>query len=204
MFEAAVVGTSAGGFNALQSLIPAFPATFPLSIAIVQHLDAHADTYLAEHLQRLSAMRVKEAEDKECLSPGTAYLAPAGYHLLIEPDRSFSLSVDDKVNFSRPSIDLLFESAAEAYGQALIGVVLTGANADGARGLRAVKRQGGLAIVQNPATADAPYMPAAALASVSPDYLENLEQIGALLLQLVHRTEKRTHLSDKSDAETKG
>ncbi len=184
MFEAAVVGTSAGGFRALETIIPSLPATFPLSIAIVQHLDPQADTYLAEHLQRFSAMRVKEAEDKESLSPGTAYLAPPGYHLLIEPDKSFSLSVDDKVNFSRPSIDLLFESAADAYGEALIGIVLTGANADGARGLKAIKRRGGLAIVQNPMTADASYMPAAAVASASPDYLENLAQIAPLLLQL--------------------
>lgn len=184
MFEAAVVGTSAGGFRALQTIIPALPAAFPLSIAIVQHLDAHADSYLAEHLQRLSAMRVKEAEDKESLAPGTAYLAPAGYHLLIEPDKSFSLSVDDKVRFSRPSIDLLFESAADAYGQSLIGVLLTGANADGARGLEAIKRHGGLVIVQNPMTADAPYMPRAGLATVAPDYLENLEDIGPLLLRL--------------------
>jgi two-component system chemotaxis response regulator CheB len=184
MFEAAVVGTSAGGFKALQTLIPAFPAAFPLSIAIVQHLDARADTYLAEYLQRLSAMKVKEAEDKESLSLGTVYLAPPGYHLLIEPDKSFSLSVDEKVNFSRPSIDLLFESAADAYGEALIGVVLTGANADGARGLKAVKRRGGLAVVQNPMTAEARYMPAAALASASPDYVKNLTEIGPLLLQL--------------------
>lgn len=185
MFEAVVMGVSAGGLHALQTILPALPAHFPLPIAIVQHLDARADTFLAEILNRNCAITVKEADDKEMLRPGTAYLAPPGYHLLIEPDKSFSLSVDEKVNYSRPSIDLLFESAADVFGSALIGVVLTGANADGANGLKAVKTCGGVAIVQNPVTANVSYMPQAALeATVTVDYIANLERIAPLLVQL--------------------
>jgi two-component system chemotaxis response regulator CheB len=184
MYEAAVVGVSAGGMHALKTILPALPADFPLPIAIVQHLAADAETFMAEHLNRLSVIRVKEADDKESLSPGTAYLAPAGYHLLIEPDKSFSLSVDEKVNFSRPSIDLLFESAAETFGRALIGVVLTGANADGARGLKAIKQRGGIAIVQNPQTAESPYMPRSALAATAADRVLDLEHIASVLQAL--------------------
>jgi two-component system, chemotaxis family, protein-glutamate methylesterase/glutaminase len=184
MFEAAVIGVSAGGMHALKTILPELPATFPVPIAIVQHLNAGSDSYLVEYLNNLSAITIKEAEDKEKLCPGTAYLAPAGYHLLVEPDGSFSLSVDEKVNFSRPSIDLLFESAAEAFGQALIGIVLTGANADGALGLRAIKQHGGLVIVQNPETAEAPYMPRAALKAAPVDHIENLEDIASLLQRL--------------------
>jgi two-component system, chemotaxis family, protein-glutamate methylesterase/glutaminase len=184
MFEAAVIGVSAGGLRALKTILPELPASFPLPIAIVQHLDAQADAYLAGFLDRISAIAVKEAEDKEPMLPGTAYLAPAGYHLLIEPDRSFSLSVDDKVNFSRPSVDLLFESAADALGEALIGIVLTGANSDGAHGLKAIKDRGGFAIVQDPQTADAPYMPRAALAATPVDRVVQLERIAPLLTQL--------------------
>lgn len=184
MFEAAVLGVSAGGMHALKTILSALPATFSLGIAIVHHSSPTSDGYLAEHLNCCSMIKVKEAEDKEALSRGTAYLAPADYHLLIEPDKSFSLSVDDKVNFSRPSIDLLFESAAEAFGEALIAVVLTGANADGAQGLKAVKRHGGLAVVQNPATAEASRMPQAAIDATSVDHIVDLERIALLLRRL--------------------
>lgn len=178
------MGVSAGGMQALKRILPALPASFRLPIAIVQHLNAQSDSYLAEHLDELSAITVKEAEDKEILEPGTAYLAPAGYHLLIEPDKSFSLSVEEKVNFSRPSIDLLFESAADALGKSLIGVVLTGANSDGARGLKAIKACGGLAIIQNPMTAEVRYMPQAAFDATPVDYIEDLAGIAPLLTKL--------------------
>lgn len=179
-----MVGVSAGGLHALQAIIPALPANFPVPIAVVHHVGAQGDAYLCEHLSRLSAITVKEAEEKEILAPATAYLAPAGYHLLIEPDRSFSLSVDEKVNFSRPAIDILFESAAEAFGRGLIGIVLTGANADGALGLRAIKRHGGLTIVQNPETAEVAFMPRAAIEAARVDYIANLDGIAALLVRL--------------------
>jgi two-component system chemotaxis response regulator CheB len=203
MFEAVVMGVSAGGMYALKTILPALPATFPLPVAIVQHLGPQSDAYLAEHLDSLSAMTVKEAEDKETLRPHTAYLAPAGYHLLIEPDRSFSLSVDDKVNFSRPSIDLLFESAADTFGPGLIGVVLTGANADGAHGLKAVRQKGGLAIVQDPKTAEASYMPRAALEATPADHVVDLEHIAPLLMRLSIIAKSGLPVFAKNDAQTK-
>lgn len=187
MLEAVVVGSSAGGMHALKVLLSALPESFPVPIAIVQHIDERSDTYLAECLSRCSAIRVKEAEDKETLARGTAYLAPAGYHLLIEPDGSFSLSVDEKVNYCRPSIDLLFESAADAFGRGLLGVILTGANSDGALGAKRILERGGLTIVQDPRTAESPFMPKAAIAAASVDYVTDLEQIAPLMIKLTAR-----------------
>lgn len=179
-----VIGVSAGGIEALKAILASLPASFPLPIAIVQHRDERSDGFLAEYLDRLSAMAVSEAEDKEPLRPGHAYLAPAGYHLLIESDRSFSLSVDQRVNCSCPSIDVLFESAADVFAESLIGMVLTGANADGARGLKAIKARGGLTVVQNPQTAQAAAMPRAALEATAVDYLVDLQEIAPLLIHI--------------------
>lgn len=187
MHKAVVIGGSAGGIQALKTLLSALPVSFSASIAIVQHIEEHSDAYLSECLNSISTILVKEAEDKEPMHPGTAYLAPAGYHLLIEPDESFSLSVDEKVNYCRPAIDPLFESAADAFKERLIGVVLTGANADGAKGLKFIKECGGTAIVQNPETAESPYMPQAALDTTAVDYIVPLEQIVPLLVRLTER-----------------
>ena len=184
MYEAVAIGTSAGGMQALRTLLSAIPATFPMPIAIVQHIEPRSDAYLAEYLNQQSALTVKEAGDKEKLEPGTVYLAPADYHLLIEPDKSFSLSIDEKVNYCRPAIDPLFESAADAYGPTLIGIVLTGANADGAKGLKAIKDRGGRTIVQNPKTAESPSMPQAAIQAAAVDHVFDLEGIGSLLVRL--------------------
>ncbi len=183
-YEAIVLGASAGGLQALKTVLSSLPASFPLPIAVVQHIAERSENFMAELLNRASRIAVKEAEDKEPLSPGTAYLAPPGYHLLMEPDRSFSLSVDERVNHACPSIDVLFESAAEVFGEALIGIILTGANADGAHGLKTIKHYGGLAIVQNPESAEHPVMPKAALAATVADYIVNLERLAPLLLQL--------------------
>lgn len=183
-YEAIVIGASAGGLQALKTLLTAFPASFPFPIAIVQHIADRSESVMAELLDRASRIAVNEAEDKELLRPGTAYLAPPGYHLLIEPDRSVSLSVDERVNYACPSIDVLFESAAEVFGKALIGIILTGANADGAHGLKTIKEHGGLAIVQNPENSESPAMPRAALAATEVDYIVNLEQLAPLLLRL--------------------
>ena len=144
-------------------------------------MEPQSDTFLSEYLNQVSAISVKEAEDKETLQPGTAYLAPAGYHLLIEPNRSFSLSVDEKVNYSRTAIDPLFESAADVFGAKLIGILLTGANHDGAQGLKIIKQRGGMTIVQNPKTAESPSMPKAALNATQVDHVLDLEQILPLL-----------------------
>jgi two-component system chemotaxis response regulator CheB len=190
MYEAVVMGVSAGGVDALKTVLPALPEDFPLPIAIVQHRDAHSDGYIAEYLNRISALTVKEAEDKEPLRPGYVYLAPGGYHLLIEPDGSFSLSVDPRVNYSCPSVDVLFESAADVYGARVIGVVMTGANEDGAKGLKAIKARGGLALVQEPSTAQVSTMPKAALAATAVDYVVALPALAPLLLELAQPRRK--------------
>ena len=135
-FEAMVIGVSAGGLAALGKILPELSEDFPLAVLIVQHMRRDADGFLWRHLDTLSRLTVKEAEDKEAIQPKTVYIAPPDYHLLVEPDRTLSLSADERVNFSRPSIDVLFETAAEVYQQRLIGVILTGANNDGTRGLQ--------------------------------------------------------------------
>ena len=188
-YQAVMIGVSAGGLEALKVILPALPASFPFPIAVVQHRDECSDCFLAEYLNRMSAVTVSEAEDKEPLCAGHAYMAPAGYHLLIESDRSFSLSVDPRVNHSCPSIDVLFESAADAFGESLIGIVLTGANADGAKGLKAIKARGGLAIVQDPNTAQATAMPRAALDATPVDYLVDLRQVAPLLMRIATQRE---------------
>lgn len=180
-----VIGGSAGATTALTELLPVFPADYPLPLVIVQHLHPLQDGYFVERFGRYCKLAVKEAEDKERLAPGFVYFAPVNYHLLIEEDRVFALSIDDRVNFARPSIDVLFESAADAYRAALIGVILTGANQDGAQGLRAIKDRGGLTIVQDPDTAESAYMPRAALEATPVDFILPLPDIGRLLVDIL-------------------
>ena len=180
-YDAIVIGSSAGGFAALAEVLPRLPAALPQTVVVVQHLHPDCGEYLVEFLGQRCALPVKEAEDKEPILPGVIYLAAARYHLLIERDRTFALSADDKVHYARPSIDVLFESAAAAYGSKLIGVVLTGANADGAAGLAAIKSRGGLAVVQDPTTAEVSFMPHAALAATTVDHVLDLNAIGRLL-----------------------
>jgi two-component system, chemotaxis family, protein-glutamate methylesterase/glutaminase len=163
--EAVVIGASVGALEALSNLLPGLPADYRLPILIVVHLPPDKISLLAELLRARCAIRVREAEDKEPIEPGVAYFAPPDYHLLVEQDKRLSLSNDEPVLFSRPSIDVLFESAADAYGDGLIGVVLTGANSDGANGLRAVVEAGGVAVVQKPGSAHAAAMPQAAIAA---------------------------------------
>jgi len=183
--EAVFIGVSAGGMDALRRVLAPLPADFPAPVVVVQHLHASQGDFLAEYLGRLCALRVKEADDKDSLSPGVVYLAPPNYHLLVESDRSLSLSTDDKVNHSRPSIDVLFESAAAAYGPGAVAVVLTGASRDGAEGLRLIREQGGAAIVQDPATAEHAFMPQAALDCAGADHVLGLGDIGPKLVRLV-------------------
>ncbi len=161
-FEIVVVGASTGGLKALQVLLSGLPAEFSLPMVIVQHRGKDLETGLCEFLARSSRLPVTEPEDKETIMPGRAYLAPRDYHLLIE-NRSFALSTDAPVSFARPSIDVLFESAADEYQNRAIGVILTGANHDGARGLAAIKAQGGLTLVEDPNTAACREMPDAAI-----------------------------------------
>ena len=183
-YEAIVIGVSAGGMNALGTILSDLPVDFALPIIIVQHMDPDSRDYLPEHLDQKCNISVKEAEEKEKVTKGVAYIAPPNYHLLLEEDRTFSLSVDEWVNYSRPSIDVTFESAADVYGRRLVGVVLTGANADGSAGLKKIKKAGGLAIVQDPATAHVDIMPKAAIAALKVDHVLPLEEIPELFKKL--------------------
>ena len=160
-----VLGTSWGGLNAVRVILGGLPTGIGLPIVIVQHRHRDSDGLLAELLQDVTAMPVAEVEDKDRVEPGRVFIAPPNYHLLID-DGHFALSTEEAVRFSRPSIDVTFTSAADEYGAGTIGVVLTGANDDGARGLRRIVDRGGLAIVEEPATAEIATMPAAALRAV--------------------------------------
>jgi len=185
--EAIVIGASAGALEALSVIIPSLPADFGLPVMVVVHVPADKKSILAELFQAKCNIQVREAEDKEPVRGGTAYFAPADYHLLVEADKSLSLSNDEPVLYSRPSVDVLFESAADAYGPGLIGIVLTGANQDGAKGLNAVMRAGGRAIVQSPEAAYAAAMPEAAIAECPGARVLSLDEI-AVYLQGVQDT----------------
>ena len=179
-----MIGASIGGVAALGAILPALPAGFRPAMAIVLHLPAEHDSLLAELFSGPCRLPVVEALDKMPIEPGHVYFAPPGYHLLIEQDEHFALSVDDPVNFSRPSIDVLFESAAVAIGPAVLGVVLTGSNADGADGLAAIRRAGGLAWVQLPETAQAAPMPLAAIERAGADRILSLDAIALGMAEL--------------------
>ncbi len=180
-FKAVVMGASAGGIDALSILLAYLPKTYSCPVVIVLHMHHEQGGGLVEYFDHKCALSLHEACDKESVKSGCVYLAPPNYHLLVEPDRIFSLSVDEKVHYSRPSIDVLFESAAHVWGRDLAGIVLTGANADGAYGLQVIKEYGGLAVVQDPATSEHPLMPQATLDAGEVDYILSLEQIGELL-----------------------
>lgn len=163
--QAIVIGGSAGSLEALSAILPALPADLPVPMFAVVHLPADKPSVLVELLQNKSTLAIREARDKEPVEPGTVYFAPPDYHLLVEAGHYLSLSCDEPRMFSRPSIDVLFESAADVYGPHLLGVVLSGANSDGAHGLRAIVAEGGRAVVQAPFGAYAAAMPEAALAA---------------------------------------
>jgi len=182
--KAIVIGASAGGFTALRTLLPMLPADFSIPILIVQHLSPSSDSYMPVFLNKISDIRVKEADEKEQIIPGTAYMAPPNYHLLVEEDKSLSLSNESKVNYSRPSIDILFETASFAYDKELIGIVLTGANNDGAQGLLQIKKAGGYCICQLPDEAETEAMPIAAIELAKPQKILSIENIGNLLLEI--------------------
>ncbi|MCQ4322408.1 chemotaxis protein CheB [Stutzerimonas stutzeri] len=182
--DAVVIGASAGGLAALSALLTGLPRTYRLPLLMVQHVPATGPTQLVEIFQRKTDLAVKEAGDKESVCGGTLYFAAPGYHLLVEADMSLSLSQDDALHFSRPSIDVLFESAADAWGERVAGILLTGANEDGAAGLEAIKRAGGITIVQDPGEAEVRTMPLAALQRFAPDYILPLCGIHRLLREL--------------------
>jgi two-component system chemotaxis response regulator CheB len=186
-YELIVVGSSWGGLHALGRLLTDLPPEFEPAVVIAQHRHPDSPHGTLQHLlQRETARPVVEAEDKLPIAPRNVYVAPPDYHLLVERG-SFALSVDDRVSFARPSIDVLFESAADAYGDRLIGVILTGANEDGARGLARIKEVGGVALIQDPAAATKRTMPDAAIAATVADAILPLEEIGAYVHQLCVR-----------------
>lgn len=165
------------------AILPALPKGYALSVLIVQHLHPSDEGSFANHLARRTQLPVNEAHDKERIERGRIYAAPANYHMLVERDGTISLSVDEKVNWSRPSIDVLFDSAARVWGEALIAVLLSGANADGAEGMRVVKAAGGLTIAQDPATAESPVMPRAAIETGTADEVLAPEAIAKRLVE---------------------
>jgi len=181
-FEAVVIGCSAGGLKALAAVLAALPPDFQLPIVVVQHRANDEKGLLEDLLGQKCRMKVKQADEKESVIGGVIYFAPPDYHLLIEKDKTFSLSYDARVNFSRPSIDVLFESAAKVYHQKLLGIILTGANSDGAAGMVAISEYGGFNIAQGPPLAAFPAMPQAAIDTGSVHATMNLPEIFDFLL----------------------
>jgi two-component system, chemotaxis family, protein-glutamate methylesterase/glutaminase len=183
-YKAIVIGVSAGGMAALGKILPRLPADYHLPLIIVQHISPDADNYMISHFDSNTAIKVKEADEKEEIKPGVAYFAPPNYHLLIETDFTFSLSVEERVNFSRPSIDVLFESAIDAWCSGLIGIILTGASSDGSKGLKMIRECGGLTIVQDPQEAEVSVMPEAAIKLTKVDKILKLDAIAGFLVSL--------------------
>ena len=182
-YSIVVVGTSWGGLNALRELVGKLPTDFRLPIVLIQHRHRQSDHLLSTFLQERTRLAVAEVEDKMPIEPGTVFVAPADYHLLV--DRGvFALSTDAPVRYSRPSIDVTFYSVADSYGAASVGVILTGANSDGSRGLRRIFDRGGLAFVQDPLTAESPTMPSAAIRCVPGARVQPIGEIATALIAL--------------------
>ena len=177
-----VIGASVGAIEALSDILPKLPANYPLPVFVVVHLARDRNSGLVDLFASRCKITVKEAEDKEPIKSGVVYFAPPDYHLLVEADFSLSLSNDEPVIYSRPAIDVLFDSAADAFGERLVGVVLTGASRDGAAGLRSVRLAGGICLVQEPDTAVGSAMPLAALALSPGARSLRLEKIAAILM----------------------
>jgi two-component system chemotaxis response regulator CheB len=182
--DAVVIGASAGGIEALTVLLPALSPDSRAPVFIVLHLPRNRPSVLVEIFARKCSVPVREAEDKDTVAPGTVYFAPADYHLLVDRGPQISLSADDPVHHSRPSIDVLFESAAEVYGDRLLGIILSGANQDGASGLAAIHDAGGITVVQCPKTARAPHMVLSALKLRPADWVLPLDEIAEMLRTL--------------------
>ena len=191
-FEIVVIGASVGGLSALQLLLPELSPEFPLPVVIVQHRRKETHDGLCEYLRKRSPLPLREPDDKEKIEPNHIYLAPSDYHLLIE-ESIFTLSTESPVAYARPSIDVLFESAADVYHERMIGVVLTGASRDGARGLSRIKSLGGMAIVQDPQSAQSRIMPQAAIDATAVDHILPLEEIAPFLNGICHPTSRLLH-----------
>lgn len=182
--EIVAIGASLGGMNALPFVLQDLPKNFSAPIVVVLHRGKDSDDIITAMMQRFTHMKVVEAQDKQPIHSGMVYIAPGDYHLMVE-DGHLALSLDEPVNNSRPSIDVFFESVAEEFQENCIGVILTGANTDGAAGLAEIKRQGGITVVQDPASAESQTMPKAAITATKVDYIVPLEEIGKLIGTLV-------------------
>jgi two-component system chemotaxis response regulator CheB len=182
--EAIVIGASAGGVDALGLILPSLPAKIRPAVLIVLHLPRERPSLLVEIYEKRCALPIRDADDREPIEPGTNYFAPQDYHMLVERNRQIALSTEEPVHFSRPSVDVLFESAADAFGSRLLGVILTGANEDGAAGLHAIHRAGGVTVVQQPDSAKVPLMVVSALQRNPADFVLSLPQIAQLLIGL--------------------
>jgi two-component system, chemotaxis family, protein-glutamate methylesterase/glutaminase len=186
-YKAVVIGTSAGGFHALSHLFKALPKDYHLPIIVVQHRSKDKTDLLEMVLQTKCEITIKQADEKEKIQPGVVYIAPANYHLLIERDHTFSLSSDELVKFSRPSIDVLFESAAAVYRGALVAIILTGASNDGAEGIRTVRTVGGYTIAQKPEEALYGFMPSSSIATKDIMKVWTLDEIQHFLLEITNK-----------------
>jgi two-component system chemotaxis response regulator CheB len=183
-FEAVVIGGSAGGVDALVTLLPALPASYALPVICILHMPGDRESRLAELFAERLPLPVREAADKEEILPGTVYFAGPRYHLSVEHDRTFSLSCEPPVHFARPAIDVLMESSADAYGPGLVGILLTGANHDGADGMAHIRARGGFTVVQDPTDAQVATMPEAAIGRSHPNLILPLARIHTLLPML--------------------
>ncbi|ABG59341.1 chemotaxis protein CheB [Cytophaga hutchinsonii] len=186
-FSAIVIGVSAGGLHALIQVLGKLPADYVIPIIVVQHRGKEYKDLLEDVLQTKCLLKIKQADEKESIEPAHIYIAPADYHLLIEHDKTFSLTSDMYVKHSRPSIDLLFTTAAEVYKEKLLGIILTGASSDGAEGMREIRRVGGLTIAQDPLTAEYPYMPQASINIGAIDTILTLDEITSFLMRIYER-----------------
>lgn len=186
-FSAVVIGVSAGGLHALMHILGKLPVNYFIPIIVVQHRGKEYKDLLEDVLQTKCLLQIKQADEKERIHPAHIYIAPPDYHLLIEQDETFSLTSDMYVKHSRPSIDLLFTTAAEVYKDKLVGIILTGASSDGAEGMREIKRAGGYTIAQDPHTAEYPYMPQSSITIGAIDTILTLDEIKSFLMHIYER-----------------
>jgi two-component system chemotaxis response regulator CheB len=191
-YEIIVIGTSMGGLAALETIFTGLPADFAVPIAVVQHRSSESLDTMLKVLRRYTSLRLREPSDKEPIEPGTIYVAPPDYHLMVEPGY-FALSTGPVVSYARPSIDVLFDSAADAYKSRVIGIVLTGANSDGAAGARRIKAVGGVVLAQDPTTAECAVMPKATIKDVKVDRILTLEEISPCLASLCGNKESSSN-----------
>ena len=183
-YKAVIIGGSAGSFQVVTKILASLPANYPLPVFLCLHRLKHIRSGFVEALSIKAAMPIKEPKDKELIKHGKIYLAPANYHMYVELGNKFALSTEDPVNHSRPSIDLAFESVAYNYNKKAVGIILSGANRDGAMGLKAIKDAGGIAIVQDPKECQVPTMTSASISTTKVDYILKTDEIIKFLLNL--------------------